>query len=649
MNYFKFFIGIALFFQSIVCFGQDDFYFVFMGHNLFNDAKLLNTTIKVFDGTTVITELNTKDNNKFKVTMPYGKTYDVCFTNPKTQKMFVRVFADIPVKKRNMDMIYESDIPFFENDPVKYDTTQFQQPIHQLVFNGKNRMVDDTAYMKLVLKKIKRPQNIDPIVKAEIITPKVKEYVQLVGKLSLDNDKQTILKNKMISLTKKNGDVIAQTQTTNFGIFVFQHVDLDEADGITMNLQNNDNPTNAKIKLKSTSDILIASPVADINMNYVFKTPENTSVIPKLIDNTFSYNFGGKLITTIGSVKKTATNKTIYLLDSKNNIVQKSKTNVLGNFLFTTIISGEDYKIAFDTTDFLPNESCDIYTVKDKFVKHIEAVGGNSKFQYKFLSVDNSSFNELIVDDSEVKMNMKGRLCTNNKNSPLTNFKVLLMNDNYEVIDSCITDLKGDFLFKNMVYSKKLLLSQSNDKNISESLNNIIVYDNNDNLLKSVSIVKGNKFEYKLLSTSENNMTELFVDDPWLEFLDKKGMSKKVSGSSETIVESILFEVNKSELLSQSLQTLDKVILAMQTNKNFNIELSAHSDSRGSDVQNMVLSEKRAISAKNYIVSKGIDTKRIIAKGYGETKLRNNCGNNAKCSEDEHAENRRIEFKISYL
>ena len=116
----------------------------------------------------------------------------------------------------------------------------------------------------------------------------------------------------------------------------------------------------------------------------------------------------------------------------------------------------------------------------------------------------------------------------------------------------------------------------------------------------------------------------------------------------ETIVENILFEFNKSELLPESKQTLDKVILAMNANKNFSVELGAHSDSKGSDTYNLKLSEERAKSAKDYIVSKGIELKRIIAKGYGETKLLNNCGNNVICSDDEHAVNRRLEFKLIF-
>lgn len=86
----------------------------------------------------------------------------------------------------------------------------------------------------------------------------------------------------------------------------------------------------------------------------------------------------------------------------------------------------------------------------------------------------------------------------------------------------------------------------------------------------------------------------------------------------------------------------------MLSNDKFNIELSAHSDSKGSDAYNLKLSEQRANSAKNYIISKGISAARITAKGYGESKLLNNCGNNVVCSEDEHAVNRRLEFKLTF-
>ena len=76
------------------------------------------------------------------------------------------------------------------------------------------------------------------------------------------------------------------------------------------------------------------------------------------------------------------------------------------------------------------------------------------------------------------------------------------------------------------------------------------------------------------------------------------------------------------------------------------MELSSHTDSRSSDQYNLMLSQKRAKAAVEYMVAKGIAQNRLKAVGYGETKLLNHCANDIPCPEDMHAKNRRTEFKI---
>jgi len=60
----------------------------------------------------------------------------------------------------------------------------------------------------------------------------------------------------------------------------------------------------------------------------------------------------------------------------------------------------------------------------------------------------------------------------------------------------------------------------------------------------------------------------------------------------------------------------------------------------------MRLSERRAKSVVDYIISRGISPERIVSKGYGETRLVNDCGNGVKCTEEEHQQNRRTEILI---
>ena len=84
----------------------------------------------------------------------------------------------------------------------------------------------------------------------------------------------------------------------------------------------------------------------------------------------------------------------------------------------------------------------------------------------------------------------------------------------------------------------------------------------------------------------------------------------------------------------------------LKDNPRIQIELSSHTDSGAGDQYNLVLSDKRAKAAVDYLIANGIDSKRLKWKGYGETKILNKCANNVECSEEEHQMNRRTEFKV---
>ena len=646
----------TLFFITLICCSllskaqQYDGDLQFIGRNFINNKPLTNTTIKVVSAGKTISEFDTKKGNDFRTKLEFGNVYDVYFMNAQCQTMFIRVYADgVPENKRYIKMTYALDIPFFAKDPNLIDTVQFKNPFHQIMFDGKSKFVDDTVYMNKFIKKIYAKK---PVVKKDTTAPiltteKIKEYLQLAGKLSLDNDKNTPLKNKTVKLLNKKGEVISTSQTTNHGAFVFQHVDADEADGVTVALSSADNPNNDKVKLQNTEGEKIDVASANPDQTYTFKYKNENNLIKKLVDSNFEFNIAGKLVAINGTDKIVASDKTVYLLNEKNTVIAKTKTNVLGTFLFANISPNREYGIAYDSSDAIPNYVMSLFTVKDKFVRRLDSLSKN-KFIYKFLSVTGSSFNDFVMDDSELKMNVNGRLYGNNKNNPLADMKVMLLNEKYETIDSATTDKDGDFSFRHLPYTKQLLISADNVKNILESFDNILVFDNADNLIKIVSQIKGQKFNYRPLEIEQSRFVEIYVDDPWLAIIEKENAERNKAGDQATIIENILFEFNKADLLEQSKQTLDKVILAMKSNLKFNIELSAHSDSKGSDAYNLKLSQQRAESSKKYIISKGISADRIIAKGYGESKLLNNCGNDVKCSDDEHAINRRLEFKLNF-
>jgi len=111
------------------------------------------------------------------------------------------------------------------------------------------------------------------------------------------------------------------------------------------------------------------------------------------------------------------------------------------------------------------------------------------------------------------------------------------------------------------------------------------------------------------------------------------------------VVENIFYDLDKAEIRPDAAQELDKLVQTLNDNPKITIELSSHTDVRGKDAYNLDLSDRRAKSAVAYIISKGIDPSRVMAKGYGETRL---VVKDAK-TEEEHQRNRRTEFKVTRI
>ena len=116
--------------------------------------------------------------------------------------------------------------------------------------------------------------------------------------------------------------------------------------------------------------------------------------------------------------------------------------------------------------------------------------------------------------------------------------------------------------------------------------------------------------------------------------------------NKEIEVKDIFYDKGSARLKTKSREELDKLAAFLLNNKSLLIEIGSHTDSRGDAKFNKKLSLKRAQAVVNYLVDKGIPKERMQARGYGESKLRNSCGNGVECSEARHRYNRRTEFKV---
>jgi len=111
-------------------------------------------------------------------------------------------------------------------------------------------------------------------------------------------------------------------------------------------------------------------------------------------------------------------------------------------------------------------------------------------------------------------------------------------------------------------------------------------------------------------------------------------------------VGNIYFDFDKSTIKEESKPTLNKVADIMKKYPSLEIEIGSHADARGSDAYNQALSERRAASTLEYLVSQGIERERLTSQGYGESMPLNDCTEPTGCTSEQYARNRRSEFTV---
>ncbi|WP_176954360.1 OmpA family protein [Niabella drilacis] len=141
------------------------------------------------------------------------------------------------------------------------------------------------------------------------------------------------------------------------------------------------------------------------------------------------------------------------------------------------------------------------------------------------------------------------------------------------------------------------------------------------------------------VTTKGLNRSEVIYVNLALEVMELKK-------DASIVLKDIYYDYNKWDIRPDAAAVLDNLVKTLEENPTVKIELSSHTDSRGGDAFNMTLSRKRAESAVRYLVSRGIASDRLKAKGYGESRLLNDCGNDVPCSEEQHQLNRRTEIKV---
>ncbi|MBW4359540.1 OmpA family protein [Flavobacterium taihuense] len=159
--------------------------------------------------------------------------------------------------------------------------------------------------------------------------------------------------------------------------------------------------------------------------------------------------------------------------------------------------------------------------------------------------------------------------------------------------------------------------------------------------------VRGEKDEYQ---TKEGSVkTKMLGGNKLFPIVLEKRMKSITVGTdlAKTLdIPIIYFDLDKSFIRKDAMFELAKVIAVMQQYPDIKIEVRSHTDSRQSSKYNEKLSDMRAKATVAWLVSNGINSVRLVGKGYGESQLVNHCSDGVKCTEEEHQANRRSEFII---
>lgn len=285
--------------------------------------------------------------------------------------------------------------------------------------------------------------------------------------------------------------------------------------------------------------------------------------------------------------KELLPNTDVVLKDLAGNIVNSGTTNAYGVFVFNDV-KKDDYVVEGKLYDV----NLDTATV--------------TKNEFKA----NETLQKQIIY-SDLNFILKGTAVVCNSTTPIDGVSVILNNTTQAEQKNTLTDKKGEFLF-----------------NVKD---------------QATYTIRGKKDNYfsqtETLSTADfNRNTTLFVK---LEVC----LEKADCGTAITL-KNILYDLDKFNIRPDAQPELKRLAQFMQDNPGVKIEISSHTDSRGSNAYNKTLSQNRASAARDFIASQGIDASRIIGVGYGETKLLNACADGSNCSETEHQLNRRTEMKV---
>lgn len=382
---------------------------------------------------------------------------------------------------------------------------------------------------------------------------------------------------------------------------------------------------------------------------------DNLSIVPKHNQGIY---YGESIFTDNGVNPFTLDSKLPYVLEHNNSNIQSS--NSLSSFGLSV---GVTY--SFGSTKGFPKSTPDEHTVPE-IIQQTNLIV-TVRDELSKLAIPNADVAVLDVNKKIVSTgttNSYGAIEFNNitKGDYMITGKVYNRNTTIAEVSSSefsnsaniskeILYTDQSFILKGAVVNTKTRLAESNVqvRLTDNSTKNVLLSSSNSKGEYGFTLDKNSS--YKLVGIKDNRLSNIErvstvgLNRSTTLFVNLELGVENFDCNQGTLLD-IKYEFDSSNLGSASLNELDRLVTYMTDHIGSNVEFSAHTDSRGDSAYNQQLSQSRAKSAVEYIMSQGINRSRIIAKGYGEERLLNQCRDGVKCSEADHSINRRTEAKL---
>jgi outer membrane protein OmpA-like peptidoglycan-associated protein/tetratricopeptide (TPR) repeat protein len=476
------------------------------------------------------------------------------------------------------------------------------------------------------------------------------KFIRIAGKIMLSQDLKNPAKNAGVSIQTDDGQEVKRSKTDNAGFFKFENLPADKK--YIVKLDESDPAFAGQKKAWMTDEkdkIVRVTVLNNKGGHFVFKNlPLDPNAPPELLTDDDMINIAGNLLA--GAPAVPIANQVVYLKNDKGDIVQSTTTNAFGAFAFKDLPPDQNYVVAMEETDtkLSPNTKITITNKSGKEIA-VTTLDGKGHFAYKILASDKATMGAMEVTDSDLRLDLKGKLLAGDgSNKALANTTLNIVDEKGKVIQSIKTDANGNFNFVNLPSDQNYFVSvgEGSDPQLAK-LDKLVLTDGTGRVIKELKLGKDGKFKFDVLPTDQTKMGYVYVDDPWLKVLKLKQDNNSNKKDSLSIIENIHYAYGEYKIIPEAQNILDKVIQVMKNDPDLVVEVDSHTDSRSTSEYNMTLSKKRASTAVDYIVAHGISASRIKGIGYGESRLLNKCGDGVDCPEEEHAKNRRTEFKIT--